>query len=138
MRASFGIACALALALSASPAVAAGPFPASVVGIWNINANQSTLTLNIVKQKGTSPCKNIVGVLHDSVNGNADITGFYCPFSGRISFLRMDPTSKQTYQTWTGNLSYPGSTTYMAGEFAQEVGTTPGEYDFFGTFSPAG
>ena len=38
-------------------------------------------------------------------------------------------------QTWTGNLSYPGSNTYMAGEFAQEVGGTPGEYDFFGMLS---
>jgi hypothetical protein len=138
MRISFAIASTLALALSASPALAASPYPANVVGIWNMNANQSTLTLNISKQYGPSPCKNIVGTLHDSIDGNADIKGFYCPQSGRISFLRMDPTSKQTYQTWTGNLSYPGSTTYMAGAFAQEVGGTPGEYDFFGTFSPAG
>jgi hypothetical protein len=131
----FAIAGALTLALSASSALAASPYPSSVIGTWNMNANQSTLTLSITKQKGPSPCKNITGTLNDSVNGPADITGFYCPESGRISFLREDPTSKNTYQTWTGNLSYPGSNTYMAGEFAQEVGGTPGEYDFFGMLS---
>ncbi len=93
-------------------------------------ANQSSLVLTVTSQTGVSTCQNIKGTLVDSVNGLSDILGYYCPGSGRISFLRNAPSNSLTYQVFIGNLSYPGSTTYMAGTFDQEVGTTPGEYDF--------
>jgi hypothetical protein len=125
-----------AIAISSSSAFAASPWPASVVGTWTMSANQSSITMTISSQKGPSTCKNIKGTLLDSINGPADIEGFYCPDSGRIGFLRESPSNKNSYQAFTGNLSFPGSPTYMAGTFAQEVGTTPGEYDFYATLNP--
>jgi hypothetical protein len=125
------------LLLGTGAATAASPWPSTVLGNWNVIANQSTLTLTISKESGPAPCKEITGTLVDSVNGPANIEGFYCNDSGRISFLRKSPTNSQTYQTWTGNLSYPGDNTYMAGVFEQEVEPTPGEYDFYAIFAPA-
>ena len=136
MKAKFYMPVIVAVAMSSTCALAASPYPSTVVGSWTMSANQSSLTLTITRQSGPAACKEIVGTLDDSVNGLSDIEGFYCPDSGRISFLREATTNKRTYQTFTGNTSYPGSTTYMAGIFAQEVGTTPGEYDFFASLNP--
>jgi hypothetical protein len=131
----FLMACALLVA-SGTGAMAASPYPESIVGTWSMSANQSTLTLTISRQTGPAACKSVTGTLVDSVNGPSDIEGFYCPASGRLSFLREDTVHKRTYQTFPGNVSYPGDTTYMAGIFAQAVGTTPGEYDFFASLNP--
>jgi hypothetical protein len=121
----------LGFSLLGGSAFASSPWPTSIVGTWNMSANQSTLTLTIQHQSGSGPCKAITGTLVDTVNGTADVNGYYCNNSGRISFLREDPSSLETYQVFTGNLSYPGSPTYMSGVFDQEIGVTPGEYDFF-------
>lgn len=123
----------LGFSLLGGSAFASSPWPASILGTWNMNANQSTLTLTISHQTGSGPCKAITGTLVDSVNGTADIEGYYCNDSGRFSFLRMAPSNFETYQVFTGNLSYPGSTTYMSGVFEQEIEPTPGEYDFYAT-----
>jgi len=121
----------LSLSLLSGSAFASSPWPASIKGTWNMSANQSTLTLTITQVSGSGPCKNIAGTLVDSVNGPADIEGYYCSNSGRFGFLRESPSDLETYQVFTGNLSYPGSSTYMSGVFDQEVGSTPGEYDFW-------
>ena len=94
-------------------------------------ANQSSLVLTIKKESGTTICRDITGTLVDTVNGPSNIVGFYCPFSGRISFLRNSTSNGLTFQVFTGNLSYPGSSTYMSGVFEQEGQPTPGEYDWF-------
>src|ERR1700690_1212940 len=120
----------LGFSLLGGSAFASSPWPTSIVGTWNMSANQSTLTLTIQHQTGSGACKAITGILVDTVNGTADVDGYYCNNSGRISFLREDPSSLETYQVFTGNLSYPGSPTYMSGVFDQEIGVTPGEYDF--------
>jgi len=101
-----------------------------------MHANQSTLTLNITKQVHVAGCSNISGTLVDSVNGTSDVEGFYCVGSGRIGFLRKDRNTHATFQAFTGNLSEPGTITYMAGQFAQETGgptANAGEFDFFCT-----
>jgi hypothetical protein len=122
-----------ALIAGAAGQAMASAWPASVVGVWSMSANQSGLTLTISTQKGSGTCKVITGTLVDVFNGNQSntIQGFYCPTSGRIHFLRIDTTTGQTFQVFAGNLSYPGSPTYMAGNFAEDGGSTPGEYDFF-------
>jgi hypothetical protein len=119
------------LVLVCSQAAVADPWPQSVVGTWNVHANQHTLTLRISSQGTTGNCRAIYGTLQNvGESTHSNVEGFYCPCSGRISFLRKDPTNNDTFQTWTGNLSDPGLTIYMAGTF-----TSPsfnrGEYDFF-------
>src|SRR5689334_25440094 len=57
--------------------------------------------------------------------------GFYCPQSGRISFLRKNVQTNDTFQVFTGNLSMAGSKNFMGGVFAQESGAgLVGEYSF--------
>ena len=124
------------LMLSFGAADAASPWPASVVGTWDMSANQSTLVLTITKQVHVAGCSNISGTLVDTVTGRSDIQGFYCVGSGRIGFLRKDHNTGLTFQAFTGNLSVAGSPTHMAGQFAQETGgpsANAGEFDFFCT-----
>jgi hypothetical protein len=60
-----------------------------------------------------------------------NIEGFYCPLSGRISFLRKNVQTNDTFQVFTGNLSMAASTNYMGGTFLQESGAgLVGEYNF--------
>jgi hypothetical protein len=127
-------AAAVAAGLIASAgAASAATWPVSVVGTWNMYANQSTLTLTISGQAAGGYCRSIKGTLQDNATlVNANVEGFYCPFSGRISFLRKDPTTNDTYQVYVGNMSVTGSAQYVAGSFLQEVTSGPvGEYDWF-------
>ena len=119
----------LALASTAA-ASAAQLWPGSVVGVWNAQANQSSLTITISSQSASGKCREIAGTILDNASGvSANLEGFYCPSSGRVHFTRSDPTSGFTYQDYTGNLSDGGRTLYMGGTFAaDDVG---GEYAFF-------
>ena len=129
---------ALFLSVSAN---AASVWPPSVVGNWNMTANNFELKLSITKQGGVGSCKRIVGTLVNTNNtGQSDIEGFYCPASGRINFLREDTKNRRTFQVYSGNLSVPGGAsntggstgTCMGGVFSPDVASgTLGEYDFF-------
>ena len=118
----------LALVASGGSAMAAN-WPTSVVGTWNALADQSNLTLDITSQATANACKAIAGTL-----GTDNISGYYCPSSGRFSFLRANAGNNVTFQVYTGNLSHIGTTDYMTGVFEQEttVGSAvEGEYSFF-------
>lgn len=126
---TFGAA-TLAL-LSLSPALAA-PWPSSIVGTWSMQANQSQIRLVISRQGGSGECKAIVGTMTDvapSAQTNP-IEGFYCPRTGRLSFLRKNRSTNDTFQVYSGNLSDTGKKLFMGGVFAQETGTQLGEYNF--------
>lgn len=118
--------------LFATPALA-GDWPQTVVGSWNIVGNLAPGTLHIATQGTGEGCLPITG----SIYVMNRIEGFYCPSSGRISFLRKT-TSNVSFQVWTGNLSQavPGLPVYMSGILASEdfaLGGDVGEYNFFGT-----
>jgi len=120
----------LALAISGGSATAANNWPAKVVGTWNMTANQSTVALDITEQGTTGPCHTIGGTF-----ATDDIGGYYCPDSGRISFFRYNSSNGVSSQSYTGNLSQPGSTVYMCGTFEADGpgGGVPGEYSFVAT-----
>jgi hypothetical protein len=87
--------------------------------------------LRISSQGVTGNCRAISGTLQDVGSPAFNvIEGFYCPFSGRISFLRKDRLTNATFQNWTGNLSDPGTTLYIGGTFTSPS-SNRGEYDFF-------
>src|SRR5918911_187785 len=106
-------ACA-AVGLGSGSAHANG-WPTSVVGSWNVQANQSGLLLRISSQAAGSGCVVITGTITDvnPVGQSNNIEGFYCPLSGRISFLRKNVQTNDTFQVFTGNLSMAASTNYM-------------------------
>jgi hypothetical protein len=109
----------------------ADPWPASAVGTGNVQANQSSLVMRILSQGVTGNCRAISGTLQDvGSSAFSNILGFYCPFSGRISFVRKDPRTNLTFQTWTGNLSMPGTKVLIGGTFT-DPSFTPGEYGFY-------
>lgn len=116
----------ITLTLGAQTAKADG-WPSSVVGAWNVRGNQWTGVLTITSQATTGLCRFISG--HLSAN---PIEGFYCPYSGRLSFVAKLPANNFTYQTWSGNLSQTGSFVYIGGSFAAvtAAGGSPGEYNF--------
>lgn len=132
-KAKLATGCATVLAALAMAGQAMAAWPPSAVGTWTMQANQSGLVLTITSQGGPGDCKAIAGTLVDVVNGgnSNNIQGFYCPHSGRVQFLRKDVTTNDTFQVYTGNLSFLGATTYMAGVFAEDNARgLLGEYSF--------
>jgi hypothetical protein len=83
-----------------------------------------------------SKCKPIRGVIY----GADAIEGFYCPGSGRISFLRYNGNTLVPKQHWSGNLSQvvAGQPLRIGGLFATfdhnnitgTLGGSLGEYNF--------
>jgi hypothetical protein len=104
---------------------ASAGFLASVVGTWNVQANQSVGTMNITFQAATGACRKISGDIL-----GLPMVGFYCPATGRIQFLRNN-LSKTTFQTYSANLSFASaSKNYMSGSFSS-FDTSLGEYSFY-------
>ena len=115
------------------PGAAFASYPSSVVGTWSAYGNNSAMTLTISSQDTVGPCYVIAGTIGAVVGPFQTITGFYCKATGRISFLRLDPTTNETYQVYTGNLSL--ASTGLAEEIGGTMSVynaagTPGEYNF--------
>jgi hypothetical protein len=108
-----------------SEAALADGWPTSVVGNWNVNANNSVGTLSINTQSSTGNCRSITGTIF----GNPLKSGFYCPLSGRIHFIRQQ--NGNSFQVYSANLSQNATTLRMGGLFS-DFGQ-PGEYSFFGS-----
>jgi hypothetical protein len=127
-----------ALALLAAPSAFADGWPGSVTGHWSVLGNQSAgiLAINQFAGLAGSQCKPIRGTIY----GVDAIEGFYCPGSGRISFLRYNGMTTSPKQHWSGNLSQlvPGARLYIGGSFATfdhnnvsgTSGGSLGEYNF--------
>jgi hypothetical protein len=134
-------AAAIGVALSLGSAHASS-WPASVVGTWDMFADQNSPVLTITSQGPSGKCRPIAGTMVDPATGANDvIAGFYCPSSGRISFLRTGASNGETYQAYVGNLSDKptrGNLQRMGGTFAEETGspTSLGEYEWFAQPSP--
>ena len=116
---------ALALACAAGPALAA--FPKSVVGTWNMVANQTELILVISTQGATGVCRLITGTLTPAAT---NIQGFYCPSSGIISFLRKDPVNNDTFQVFKGNAHITTATDRLSGAF-DHISLPYGQYGWY-------
>lgn len=126
---------AVVLGFSAGQADAA-PWPASVVGVWQGFANTSAVTLRVSTQGAAGACRAITGTLTDVGPGGQSnpVRGFYCPSTGRFSFLRNNATTGRTFQVYSGNLSDAGRTLQMSGIFAEEhQAGALGEYSFYAT-----
>src|SRR5262249_52130479 len=88
--------------LTASSAFADG-WPSSVTGNWSVIGNQTGGVLVLTQFVGAvgAQCKPIRGTIY----GTDAVEGFYCPGSGRISFLRYAGITTVPKQHWSGNLS---------------------------------
>jgi len=105
----------------------AAAWPSSVVGTWNVRANQSLGTMNITSQSsGAGPCQQILGTIL-----GFPLQGFYCPATGRIQFLRKNALN-DTFQVYSANLTSTGATNFMGGSFSS-YDAALGEYSFFGS-----
>ncbi len=122
----------LLIVIACSALAFAANWPPSIVGTWVGFGNQAELKLVITNQGGAGECKAITGTLSNLPSGGAsNIQGFYCPSTGRVSFVRKDITSNATFQSYTANVSDVGPELRMAGTFAEVnfVGHL-GEYNF--------
>lgn len=121
---------------SANIAMADG-WPISVLGNWNIIGNQHIGTLHIATQAAVGNCRRITGTVYPGTVVAHPIEGFYCPFSGRIQFVRKLPANNDTLQVWTGNVSQDGAIDRMGGTFTSVStalgGGSLGEYNFQGS-----
>ena len=122
--------------LFANTAMADG-WPLSVVGNWSIIGNQHIGTLSITTQAAIGNCRRITGVVYPGTPVAHPIEGFYCPFSGRIQFVRKLPANNDTLQVWTGNVSQDAAIDRMGGTFTSVStalgGGSLGEYNFQGS-----
>ncbi len=119
---------------SANIAMADG-WPISVLGNWSIIGNQHIGTLHIATQAAAGNCRRITGTAYPGTAAANPIEGFYCPFSGRIQFVRKQPANNDTMQVWTGNVSQDGAVDRMGGTFTAVAsgGGSLGEYNFQGS-----
>jgi hypothetical protein len=126
-------AAALMVAISSAKAE---PWPSSVVGTWDVHANQSHLTMVIKTQTPgqNTDCNQIEGTIWNvgAAPPYDTISGFYCLYSGKISFRRTGPAGP-TFQTWTGNLSDPGIVFVLIGGTFVSYSSNLGEYGFYAT-----
>lgn len=106
-----------------SQAAFADGWPTSVVGNWSVNADNYTGILSITNQATTGNCRRISGTIFGESS-----TGFYCPYSGRINFIRKHSNFDQVY---SANISENGSPVRISGLFTDY--DQPGEYSFFGS-----
>jgi len=117
----------VATVLTAGAALAQA-YPANVVGTWTIRANDTLpFTFTVQSQSSDSPCALIAGVLGAP---NDTITGYYCPATGAVSFLRNSASNGATYQVYLGQVSWAGSETYMTGNFSNYGGSNTGAFSF--------
>ncbi|MEH2063109.1 MAG: hypothetical protein V7K50_12735 [Nostoc sp.] len=108
-----------------SQAAFADGWPTSVVGNWSINADNYTGILSITNQATTGNCRTISG----SIFGDS-LTGFYCPYSGRINFIRRNNFNQ--VQVYSANISQTNASTVTIGGLFTDY-AQPGEYSFFGS-----
>jgi hypothetical protein len=93
-------------ALTAAGGAHAAAWPTSVQGKWGGPANTSNMQYNITIQKPGGACPIIYGVITDlTYNSVSSLSGFYCPGSGRIVFMRQDNTTGRVFQVYRGNVS---------------------------------
>lgn len=122
-------------------AASADGWPVSVAGNWNVIGNHSAGVLSVAQFAGLagSQCKPIRGTIY-AVDR---VEGFYCPGSGRISFLRREGNTGAPKQYWSGNLSQAiaGAPLRIGGAFTAfvhnnvsgTIGGSLGEYNFSAT-----
>ena len=126
----------VALSLGSTSIAKADGWPISIVGNWNIIGNQHIGTLSIITQAAIGNCRRITGVVYPGTPVAHPIEGFYCPFSGRLQFVRKLPANNDTLQVWTGNVSQDGAVDRMGGTFTSVSaglgGGSLGEYNFQG------
>ncbi len=115
-------------------------WPGSVAGNWEVIGNLSTGTLAIVQYPGAAGSMNrpIRGTIYKTDN----IEGYYCPYSGRIVFVRFDKATTSPKQFWSGHVSQlsksasvknmmGGTLTVFRHDTVQgTVGGSLGEYNF--------
>ena len=99
------LACAIIpVGIALAGAASAATWPASVQGKWGGPANTSNMQYNITVQKPGGKCPVIYGVVTDLTNATvSSLSGFYCPGSGRIVFVRKDNTTGRVFQVYRGN-----------------------------------
>lgn len=95
----------------------------SVVGSWKALSNQNSVTIEIARQSITGTCPSIARMIFDAVLATtANLSGFYCPKTERIHFLRTNTITSVTRQDHSGTLSSVepalSDTPYMTGVFA--------------------
>ncbi len=114
-----------ALCLAATGASAATSWPANIVGSWSGLSDQSPIVVTVSTQTAGGKCQAISGTIED-VNGGftGNMTGYYCPSSGAVEFLRYPTGSNVAFQVYSGSLSQSkppknDGGLMMAGSFAQ-------------------
>lgn len=107
-------------------------WPPSIVGTWQGFGNQSALKLVVTNQSGAGANKSITGSLSNVPSGgSSNIQGFYCPETGRVSFIRKDTTTNDAFQSYNASVSDVGTELRMAGTFAElSMAGHLGEYSF--------
>jgi hypothetical protein len=107
-------------------------WPSSIVGTWHGFGNQTALKLVVSSQGTTGTCRAITGTLSNVPSGgDSHIQGFYCPNTGRVSFVRKDIKTNDAFQSYSACLADAGNELRMGGSFAElnMVGHL-GEYSF--------
>jgi hypothetical protein len=119
--ACYTAATALAALLTSGTCFAQTP-PSTVLGTWTGWADQTQVKILIRSQGSVGVCRAITGVMANIAppGGASNVQGFYCPTTGRISFLRKDTKTNDSFQSYLGSLAeIGGRLDRMAGTFSE-------------------
>ena len=127
------LACAaLAGSMALAGGASAATWPTMVQGIWGGPANGNNMQYNFTFQKPGGKCPIIYGVLTDlTLNTVSSMSGFYCPGSGRMVFMRKDAKG-HVFQVFHGNASQvlPKTVMLISGTFTDYAQKQGIEYPF--------
>ena len=127
------LACAaLVGSMACAGGASAATWPTMVQGIWGGPANGDNMQYNITFQKPGGKCPVIYGVLTDlTLNTISSMSGFYCPGSGRMVFMRKDAKG-HVFQVFHGNASQvlPKTVMLISGHFTDYAQKQGIEYPF--------
>jgi hypothetical protein len=122
MRATTRIFAAFGIMFSA--ATLAGAWPATVAGDW-VASEKSTggSLLTLTQGVDANACKRVTGTLKPGNKPVEQVTGSYCPQSGRLVFIRVN--AKGAHQAWVGQATGgDGCDAYFSATFSQLAGKT--------------
>jgi hypothetical protein len=126
---------AAAVVALAGNAAHAGSYPYKLgPATWYGVANNYDVLITISGQTFGSPCGQISGTMGNKGQpADSTIQGYYCPATGKLTFLRKSKSNNVTFQSYTGWMSQADGkhVPQMSGVFTEMVNPKAlGDYGF--------
>ena len=134
-RFSLPVLAAVAVVTLAGNAAHAGGYPTKLnAATWYGVANNFEIFINVFTESSATPCNQITGQMGNKGSpADSIIQGYYCPATGKVTFLRKSKVNNVTFQSYVGWMSQlnPKYAPQMNGMFTEMLNPSAlGDYGF--------